>query len=250
MMLRMHVYVTLSLSDYLFITRNVCLPPLAPYMPWLNSGNFSENLLCVYNMHPFLRRAFLGQNCAYYMQDFTVIFSLFYHTDPFHLNFYLFMYCICKCFLFLPCLFCEMTRDNCHTTWMICHPPPPTFCDLRSSDIPGQWELSIFALSTCNMHSWHSSAAAADALHCARSTLGIHNTQLIITISQTASNSTMLGILNVYYYCSIQNVSRCSHFISLMMHAVHWTICPMSWIYTVVQKHRLFLKDRSVLYLG
>ena len=75
-------------------------------------------------MHPFLRRAFLGQNCAYYMQDFTVIFSLFYHTDPFHLNFYLFMYCICKCFLFLPCLFCEMTRDNCHTTWMICHPPP------------------------------------------------------------------------------------------------------------------------------
>jgi len=173
MMLRMHVYVTLSLSDYLFITRNVCLPPLAPYMPWLNSGNFSENLLCVYNMHPFLRRAFLGQNCAYYMQDFTVIFSLFYHTDPFHLNFYLFMYCICKCFLFLPCLFCEMTSDNCHTTWMICPPPPdflwpPQFWHSRSvrtqhiCSINLQYaQLTFLSCSSrcfalCSVYSWYS----------------------------------------------------------------------------------------------
>jgi len=25
-----------------------------------------------YNMHPFLRHAFLAQNCAYYMRNFTV----------------------------------------------------------------------------------------------------------------------------------------------------------------------------------
>ena len=28
--------------------------------------------MLVYNTHPFLRHAFLGQNCAYYMQNFTV----------------------------------------------------------------------------------------------------------------------------------------------------------------------------------
>jgi len=44
----MHIYVTLSLSDYLLITGNVCLPPLAPYMLWLNSGNFFEKFItCV-----------------------------------------------------------------------------------------------------------------------------------------------------------------------------------------------------------
>jgi len=31
-----------------------------------------RKIYTVYNTHPFLRRAFLGQNCAYYTQDFTV----------------------------------------------------------------------------------------------------------------------------------------------------------------------------------
>ena len=74
MMLTMHVYVTLSFSDYLFITGNVDLPPLTPYMLWLNSSNFSNNLLLMYNMHRCLRHAFLGQNCAYYMRDFMLIY--------------------------------------------------------------------------------------------------------------------------------------------------------------------------------
>jgi len=68
----MYVYIMLSISNYLFITGNVCLPPVAPYMPRLNSGYFSKYLLLMYNMHPFLRNAFIGQNCAYYTRDFTV----------------------------------------------------------------------------------------------------------------------------------------------------------------------------------
>ena len=73
-MLRMHVYVMLSLSDYLFITGNVSLPPLAPYMLWLNSSKFLKDLvLLTYSTHPFLGHSFLGQNCAYYMHDFTVV---------------------------------------------------------------------------------------------------------------------------------------------------------------------------------
>jgi len=30
----------------------------------------------MYNMHHILRNAFLGQNCAYYMQNFTVVEAL------------------------------------------------------------------------------------------------------------------------------------------------------------------------------
>ena len=32
-----------------------------------------------YYMHPFLRHSFLGQDCAYYMQDFTVLESVKLH---------------------------------------------------------------------------------------------------------------------------------------------------------------------------
>jgi len=43
----MHVHFT-SPSDYLFITGNVCLPSMAPYMLWLNSGNFRKTYyLCI-----------------------------------------------------------------------------------------------------------------------------------------------------------------------------------------------------------
>jgi len=40
----------------------------------------SENLLHVYSIRPFLKQAFLGQNCAYYMQDFTVLLSSVYRS--------------------------------------------------------------------------------------------------------------------------------------------------------------------------
>ena len=66
-MLRTHVYVTLSLSDYLFLSLVMFLPPLAPHSLWLNSGNFSKNLLLVYNMQPFLRHTFFRSKlCVLY----------------------------------------------------------------------------------------------------------------------------------------------------------------------------------------
>ena len=49
---------------FLFITGNVCLPPVPLYMLRLNSGKFSKNLLLVYNMHPFLTRIFRSKLCV------------------------------------------------------------------------------------------------------------------------------------------------------------------------------------------